>query len=298
MLPHRGALTQALCNRGYKIHFHQVNAPSPQDTFPEAHLPTHTTHNGGGCWLAYNKHTPFAATIRPLLLPGNCLQSTTCAVELTLASGPKSSIIASYLPQGEDSHAQTWAAITELTHNLPHHIQILGVELQGNWTGSDTKDANIRKLPHDRWKGPAFPTFKPQRIPEHATCTDHLAIWDPHNLSHQIGHTTTVESAFLKHNGILGKIFLLILIPPAKPALIATRPPRVPTFQYPAPAITLERWKTQATVEFHSPVSLAITTATTILDNLETATTQHHHKHGPYWLGGMESVLSLAVSSK
>ena len=29
MLPHHGALTQVIHNRGYKIHYHQGNAPSP-----------------------------------------------------------------------------------------------------------------------------------------------------------------------------------------------------------------------------------------------------------------------------
>ncbi len=47
-LPLQGALTQVLCNRGYKTHYHPVNAPSPMDTLPEARLPTHTTHGGGG----------------------------------------------------------------------------------------------------------------------------------------------------------------------------------------------------------------------------------------------------------
>ena len=45
-LPHQGALTQVLRNRGYKTHYHPANAPSPTGTLPEARLPTHTTHGG------------------------------------------------------------------------------------------------------------------------------------------------------------------------------------------------------------------------------------------------------------
>jgi hypothetical protein len=47
--PHQGALTQVLRSRGYKTHSHRVNIPSPKGTLLEARLPTHTTHNGGGC---------------------------------------------------------------------------------------------------------------------------------------------------------------------------------------------------------------------------------------------------------
>ena len=47
-LPHQGALTQVLRNRGYKIYYHPVNAPSPKDTLHESRLLTHTIHGGGG----------------------------------------------------------------------------------------------------------------------------------------------------------------------------------------------------------------------------------------------------------
>jgi hypothetical protein len=30
-----------------------VNAPSPPDLLPEARIPAHLTHRGGGSWLAY-----------------------------------------------------------------------------------------------------------------------------------------------------------------------------------------------------------------------------------------------------
>ena len=74
------ALTHVLCNKGYKTHYHPVNALSPKDTLPEARLPTHSTHSGGGCWIAYNKHAPWASTVRNLTLPGTCPMATTCAI--------------------------------------------------------------------------------------------------------------------------------------------------------------------------------------------------------------------------
>ena len=54
-LSHQGALTQILRNRGYKTQYHLANAPPPTGTIPEARLPTHTTHGGGGCWIAHKK---------------------------------------------------------------------------------------------------------------------------------------------------------------------------------------------------------------------------------------------------
>ncbi len=49
MHPHQGTLTHILRNRGYKTHYHLVNFSSPAGMLPEARLPPHTTHNGGGC---------------------------------------------------------------------------------------------------------------------------------------------------------------------------------------------------------------------------------------------------------
>jgi len=46
---HNGALTHVLRNRGYSIHHHPANAPSPLDTLLEARIPAHLTHPGGGC---------------------------------------------------------------------------------------------------------------------------------------------------------------------------------------------------------------------------------------------------------
>jgi len=53
--PHSGALVHRLRNWGIRLHCHSSIAPSHQDVLPEAHLPTHLTHPGGGYWLAYKK---------------------------------------------------------------------------------------------------------------------------------------------------------------------------------------------------------------------------------------------------
>ncbi len=49
LLPYNGAFTHVLRNKGYKIHYHPIIAPSPPDILPEARLPEHLTHPGGGC---------------------------------------------------------------------------------------------------------------------------------------------------------------------------------------------------------------------------------------------------------
>jgi len=69
LLRNNGALTHVLRNKGYKIYYHPINAPSPPDTLPEARLPDHLTHPGGGCWIAYKKYTTWAAQVRTLRLP-------------------------------------------------------------------------------------------------------------------------------------------------------------------------------------------------------------------------------------
>ena len=93
-LPNDGPLTHTLRNKGYKTHYQYVNAPTPPDTLPEAGLPTHLTHSGGGCWIAYRKYTSRAAHVCPLRLPNDCPQAITCVVEVTLHSGEKATIVA------------------------------------------------------------------------------------------------------------------------------------------------------------------------------------------------------------
>jgi hypothetical protein len=104
LLPCSGTLTHMLRNVGYKIHYHPINAPSPPDTLPEARLPDRLAHPGGGCWIAYIKYTNWATQVRPLRIPTDFPPATTCAVEITLRSGDKAAIIASYLPQSAEEH--------------------------------------------------------------------------------------------------------------------------------------------------------------------------------------------------
>ncbi len=47
-----GALTHVFRNRGYRMHYHPANVPSPPNALPEARIPDHLTHAGGGYWLA------------------------------------------------------------------------------------------------------------------------------------------------------------------------------------------------------------------------------------------------------
>ena len=117
-LPHQGAPTQVLRNRGYKTHYHPINTPFPKDTLPEARLPTHTIHEGGGCWIALKKHASWATTVRKLILPSTWPKATTCAIELTLHSGAKAAIVASYLPQGAVDHTLMCKALARLTTTL------------------------------------------------------------------------------------------------------------------------------------------------------------------------------------
>jgi len=54
-------------------------------------------------------------------------------------------------------------ALSRLINTLPHHAIILGGDLQGNWTGPNAKDDNIRKLPYHRWEEPSTPMFVPHQ---------------------------------------------------------------------------------------------------------------------------------------
>jgi hypothetical protein len=98
LLPHNGALTHILRNKGHKIHFHPTNASSPPDMLLKARLPAHIIRSGNGSWIAHKNHTTWSTNVRPLLLPTDCPKTFTCEVELTLLTGEKAAIIASYLP--------------------------------------------------------------------------------------------------------------------------------------------------------------------------------------------------------
>jgi len=89
------------------------------------------------------------------------------------------------------------------------------------------------------------PTFLPPSKHEHASCIGHIAIWDPKSLTTQSEPTQTIAKSFLDHTGVLGKVSLPLLIPPANPIVTMARTPRVPTFKYPISPHTLTACKSQ-----------------------------------------------------
>ena len=183
MHPHCGALLHVLRNREYRVHYHPVNAPFHPDGLPEARLPVQLTHPGGGAWIAYKKHAPWAPLVAPLPLPQSCPRATTCAVELALQNGSKAAILSCYLPQTVEAHAATCDALSQLPGTLPHSLIIMGGDFQGGWDTASPKDAHIVALPYSRWKGPLLPTFAPRQRPLMESCIDHLTLWDPQGLS-------------------------------------------------------------------------------------------------------------------
>ena len=101
--------------------------------------------------------------------------------------------------------------------------------------------------------------------------------------------------SFLDHAGVLGIIFIPLLIPPFPVVNAATHTPRVPMFKYPIPPHSLEAWKTQVSMNSYPSISLAIATANAILGNLRD--TPHTTTYVPSIdrrLGSKESILSLA----
>jgi len=187
----------------YKIYYQPVNAPTLPDTLLEARLPDHLTHSGGGCWIAYRKYTIWATHVRPLRLPTDCPFATTCAVIITLHPGAKAAIIARRLLQPVDEHERACQTLARLPRTLPHHLLILGGDLQGGWTSSMPKDAHVQSLPFLRWVGVETPTFTPPHQPNLATCIDHLTIWDPRHLADQIGGTISLRTSILDYKGVL-----------------------------------------------------------------------------------------------
>ena len=178
--PHSGALLQALRNRGYKVHHHPSNAPFQPDGLPEARLPDHITNLGGGCWLAYKKHTSWTTSVSPLILPIDCPGDN---VELTLFDGTKAAIISCYLPPTVEAHSNTCATLAQLPHTLPHPLIILGGDLQRGWEKRSQKDLQIATLPFKRWARPTLPIFTPRQQPGLESCIDHLTIYitPPHH---------------------------------------------------------------------------------------------------------------------
>ena len=150
--------------------------------------------------------------VRPLTLPADCPSNTTCAAEMTLLTYTKAAFIACYLPQPLEKYAQVCKALANLPQALPHHVLIMGGDLQGNWDGASPKTPHITTLPFVRWNGPTTPTFLPRQQPLQASCIDHLTLCDPKHIIRQIGNTQNISSAFLDHHGVLGRMSLPIFI--------------------------------------------------------------------------------------
>jgi hypothetical protein len=100
-------------------------------------------------------------------------------MEITLHSGDKAAIIASYLLQSKEEHERAYHALARLPLALSHHLIILGGDLHGGWTDPNMKDAHVHALLFLRWKGAEDPTFVPTIQLGVATWIDHLTIWDP-----------------------------------------------------------------------------------------------------------------------
>jgi hypothetical protein len=103
-----------------------------------------------------------------------------------------------------------------------------------------------------------LPTFTPRQQPLQASCIDHLTIWDPERISRRTEDTTTVQTAFLDHHGVMGTLHLPIPPPEALSPPLA-RSPRVPLFRYPIPEPSLDGWKSEVAVDSHAAISKAET---------------------------------------
>jgi hypothetical protein len=119
---------------------------------------------------------------------------------------------------------------------------------------------------------------------------------DPKGISTQIEPTQTIATSFLDHNGVLGKVSLPLLIPPANPSVTTARTPRVPTLKYPIAPHTLAAWKLQVEIDSHSPTSLVITTANAILHFLQNPSNPPYTRNPTEpELDGRDQILSLAA---
>jgi hypothetical protein len=85
--------------------------------------------------------------VRPLTLPADSPNNTTCAVEIALLTGAKAAIITCYLLQPLEEHAHVCKALVNLAQAFPHHVLIMGGDLQGKWDGSSPKNPTLRLSP-------------------------------------------------------------------------------------------------------------------------------------------------------
>jgi hypothetical protein len=105
-----------------------------------------------------------------------------------------------------------------------------------------------------------------------------------------------IATSSLDHSGVLGKVSLPLLIPPANPIPTTDKTPRVPTFKYPISPHNLGAWKSQVAVDSYSPTSLAIATTNVILTSLGDSLNSSNitDPTGPM-LGERNYILSLAT---
>jgi len=156
--------------------------------------------------------------------------------------------------RGPCSYLRGVVATTPNPLTLPHHNG--GGGLQGGWDKSSPEDDHIAALPYKRWAGPMFPIFIPRQRPLHASCTNHLTLWDPKCISRQTEDTETIPTTFLVHHGVMGTLHLPIPSGMTLPSAMA-RPPRVPLFRYPIPEHALDGWKSKVAVESYGAIALA-----------------------------------------
>jgi hypothetical protein len=121
------------------------------------------------------------------------------------------------------------------------------------------------------WEGAEDTTFVPPLQPDTATCIDHLTIWDPRQLSTQIGDTTILSTSFFDHKGVPGIIHIPVLteevIAPPPP-----RAPRVPTLLFPVPEQAMETWRFKVAVESAATtIALSSAMAQSMLDCMSRA---------------------------
>ena len=104
--------------------------------------------------MAYKTQTPWSSMVQSLLLHLDFYRAATCAVEFTLLTGTKATVIACYLPQPMEEHARVYRTISRLLTSLSHHILVLGGDFQGGWMGASHKDSYITSLPALTCSGP------------------------------------------------------------------------------------------------------------------------------------------------
>jgi hypothetical protein len=202
-------------------------------------------------------------------------------------------IIANYLPQAKEEHERACQTLTRLPAGLPHHLLILGGDLQGGWTSSNPKDANVQALPFSRCRRTETPTFTPPHQPSVATCIDHLAVRDPRHLSEQIGDIFTLSTSFLDLKEVLATLHIPVLTEEAT-APPPTKTPRVPILQFPVPKHAMETWRTEVAVDSSAAIALSSAMVRTLLDSLACDNNQGRENPPPNFQGTKSAILSIA----